>query len=788
MPLLDSVRLVVNRLALRGWAQLLARHGLHLEAPDLAAELRRPLVDGHGKSTIDRTQPGFEDFCRAGRAAIAPGNPALSLLYHALASPDVYPSPTGPRTDEDFPTLAELDVVENYIYSLARRELTDFTNAVIAVFAYQYRAGTRSVHRLHADMAYSRTGIARVGTAPMHYDPLRRSFWVAPADGAPGLCVMPARYGAFIAERRKLTKKDAVMHPLDDGPPRDGQRTFLVPAHKLFPGNECLVGENIGEMSFLEYHHSEKLRRIHTLAPAKGGVPPLPGFDISAPPFVRESGELVKLQPAGASILLVPIPRPTLAATARQHNSVSGKDEIVRFRVPPEDSELGGRGNRFADSSFQIPASGNLRAAPEYAHIRLHVRPSGQLFDLNVLSPADFFKVLKTARFQNVAGVENGPLEAAHLVDNTCDGAISVHIALSRPLKAFAAVSFVVAPDFLPLVDQMEVQRWAERHDIAKDDVYFAQGGPSPLCYGRDIAPNPALVDPLTHTDAAFDRGEAANRAFAAILGGAPQSSGRPLPLKVSVSTSWLPDAAANVFEPGWDAAISGDGKGEFYANYGLGSPFPEDAKLCAALNAFWPAAAPDVGRTFGGMTAVPLLDEELGFHPRHPRVLAGQAVSTPGWDGEFGPFFTANGKKVNFAALERSDYTTRALQGKLGIGLLGRIDAVEQLARMDVFRECADRIRGNTAMKDFAILLVTAEKVADWSQRPDRFQKTLTGPGYLYVFADIGDSDDAEEDQSDPTRRVADVQALYTFQVTAKRVGRREGDGPPEVTLRRHS
>jgi hypothetical protein len=34
--------------------------------------------------------------------------------------------------------------------------------------------------------------------------------------------------------------------------------------------------------------------------------------------------------------------------------------------------------------------------------------------------------------------------------------------------------------------------------------------------------------------------------------------------------------------------------KGFDIAAYGLGSPFPEDAKLCAALNSFWPAVAPD--------------------------------------------------------------------------------------------------------------------------------------------------------------------------------------------------
>jgi hypothetical protein len=64
----------------------MAQHGLHLDATDLAAELRRPLVKAGGASSIDRTISGFEDFSPMGTAAIEPGDPARSLLYHALAS------------------------------------------------------------------------------------------------------------------------------------------------------------------------------------------------------------------------------------------------------------------------------------------------------------------------------------------------------------------------------------------------------------------------------------------------------------------------------------------------------------------------------------------------------------------------------------------------------------------------------------------------------------------------------------------------------------------------------
>src|SRR5205823_10074153 len=159
-------------------------------------------------------------------------------------------------------------------------------------------------------------------------------------------------------------------------------------------------------------------------------------------------------------------------------------------------------------TSFQIPASNAGRAAPEYAHIRFHVRPNGQLFDVNSLDTAHYNTVLRTGKFAGVPGVEDGPLEAAHMLDNSCEGVISVQVALSKPLKTFSAASFVAAPDFLPLVGQIDIQRWAERLGLTGDRVFFSQGAPEPLCYARDVAPNPGLLDPATHAGPAFDRAD----------------------------------------------------------------------------------------------------------------------------------------------------------------------------------------------------------------------------------------------------------------------------------------
>src|SRR6185437_1168933 len=97
------------------------------------------------------------------------------------------------------------------------------------------------------------------------------------------------------------------------------------------------------------------------------------------------------------------------------------------------------------------------------------------------------------------------------------------------------------------------------------------------------------------------------------------------------------------VFAPGWDISTdrtrASGTQVQHLAAYGLGSPFPEDSKLCAALSTFWPAVAPDATRTFQPNnkwpTVSPLTDEEIGITGNLP------------WDGETGPHFVDNGKSV---------------------------------------------------------------------------------------------------------------------------------------------
>src|SRR5262245_1769009 len=140
-PLLDGVAAVCRRLAPLGWRQLLldATGGeLDLGATDLGPALARPL------RRIDRTCPGFGDFAAAGVRAVEPGEPDLSLLYHALASPTVVDQRNGAPLG-GFPTLAEIEAVENYVYGARPPTLDQLRGRAkgrplgVAVFALQYR-------------------------------------------------------------------------------------------------------------------------------------------------------------------------------------------------------------------------------------------------------------------------------------------------------------------------------------------------------------------------------------------------------------------------------------------------------------------------------------------------------------------------------------------------------------------------------------------------------------------------------------------------------------------------
>ncbi|MFD2883779.1 hypothetical protein ACFS4T_17925 [Pseudomonas lini] len=117
MSLLEAVEGVCARLATdEGWHALLLRHALDIKARPLEAELKRTL-------TVDRTAKGFEDFSLSGQRGIEARNPSRSLLFHALASPNVITDPNG-KALELYPTAAEIETVLDYVYGVEPPSLT----------------------------------------------------------------------------------------------------------------------------------------------------------------------------------------------------------------------------------------------------------------------------------------------------------------------------------------------------------------------------------------------------------------------------------------------------------------------------------------------------------------------------------------------------------------------------------------------------------------------------------------------------------------------------------------
>jgi hypothetical protein len=643
MALLDAVRDVCRRLAPHGWTELLAAHGLDIGAGDLRAEFARPLT------AIDRDLPGFEDFAAEGVRGIEPGVPARSLLFHALASPNVTAGPDG-RELADFPTPAELAAVENYVFGVRPPSLPElFARAqeaplAVVVFATEYRPSSQTPHQRHADLVFARTGVGRVGTREPRYDRRRRGYLPMVDDDPHGIRVLPARYAAYVAIRRPGDEASFV--PLrfrrpTQQEPGDASRSFWLPLHKLFSGAECIRNRTLS-VALRGTHVNEKLRRIHlALGPdASWGRP-----DIDRSPFRFTDGIAgLTADPELDPGTLVPQPHAVLVEPA----SYQGKP--LTFRVPP---------NRPLSSSFNIEAEGLWRHGPEYVHVRSRVDGNGKETDLN-------------QRPDVVAAVAAGGYRARHYLDFTGDGwieAVVPELATDVPRRR-SAYSLVAAPDFFPSTDQRELTEWTVQRVPREFRETVWRVPPDPLSDER-FPPN------LQLPGGGFRADDDTVTAIVAL----PQA-GVPHRTRLEISRtdrhSHLPDDAAGVFAPGWDVSVDGaPGAPEHLAAYGLGSPFPEDSKLCAALSAFWPAVAPDAARTFEPArdwpTVAPLTDEEIGVVGGLP------------WDGVAGPR-PADGSAtgaVDYPGLDHTDYVVNALRGRFSLALTGRIQEHEYQSRV---------------------------------------------------------------------------------------------------------
>lgn len=233
----------------------------------------------------------------------------------------------------------------------------------------------------------------------------------------------------------------------------------------------------------------------------------------------------------------------------------------------------------------------------------------------------------------------------------------------------------MTAPDFFSACDQRQITEWTASIGVPpalRDQIWNIE--PAPLCDTRlpanlQLDGHPFSTDDTTMT---------------ALVGlDAPSPESAPLVTPEALRHSHLPDDAAGVFAPGWDVGEDRvRSKNEWIhhlAGYRLGSPFPEDAKLCAALSTFWPAVAPDATRemepTPGEQsgTVSPLTDQEIG-----------QIGSMP-WDGVAGPQIIVEGGQqyAEYASFQHLDYVRNALESKFTLRQTSRIDADEYKRRI---------------------------------------------------------------------------------------------------------
>ena len=611
MTLLESVTQVCHRLAPGGWHSLMLAHGLDLLAEPLAAELQRPL-------TIDRCLSGFADFDPDGTCAIEAAAPSRSLLYHALASPQVTVDETG--TDlRLFPTAGEIESVLNYVYSIAPPTLDQLrltaAGAPLAVvaFASEYRCAADTVHGRHADLCFSRTGIARVGTAPARYNARQRCFLPFVDGDVHGIRVMPVRYSAYIA--MQLRGDAQRFGPMDFQSEVDPGLDFWVPLHKLFDGARCLAGMQLAVT--LENHQiNEKLRHIHLRHSGTGWAEP----QISQPPFVviDDLADWATEEAFGAGLLL-PEPKARLVEAARFEGRLL---------------------------SFQMPANtGGM------VHGRHKVDAQGSIEDLNNRADVE-------------ALVREGGYQTLHYQDATADGWVRPHCpALSDLLPTVAAYSIIGPPDFYPLCSQRKLLRWVSEEPLfTSPDIWHAR---------LEALSNVRYCANLNLKDQLFsdkDRGVTAIVACAE-----PRASVlSPMPLAQSSRPSSLPDGAAGVFGPGWEVGWVRQNTSDaewinVLAGYQMASPFPEDAKICAALGSFWPGVAPDSARVFEPRSSlhpiIPLTDQEIG----QDGVIA--------WDGQPGPQLIVQDNRLfaQYHAYAHADYTQVALDGHFSLSLTGQ-------------------------------------------------------------------------------------------------------------------
>ena len=775
----------LSLLADKGWREIFSKHGWDM-SPD---NICQPV-------TINRSEPGFYDFAADANCPITPGDPAHSLLYHALMSPAVLS-----ESITYWPTLADIDRLENFIYGLFKLDSNTVKSLVPVVMAYEYRERSLTPHKRHADLVFSRTGVGRIGTDEPQYDGRHRCF-IAHADGS-GTRVQAVRYGLFLCGKATATDADL---PADDNvvylqggvKKRDNRRSFWKPVTKLF--DQQLLDNRIIYLKFKHFHQNKKLK----LMVEDGGLQIGDTFDLDSPPFHYRSDrhEFVATEEHDGSIEVWRKAQ-TFIRMAKQNNV------LVAFKVPKESYlafydmlervfkffrlKLTFRFNNRRYTSLRVGQkldwatldsilNGLLsllgiservylspRRSGEFTNIRHMLDDKGEIIDLNLLPVSRFKEKLRQGGYQAI--MYEDPISEGYVTADVrwAGGALG---------EVKPAFSLMTAPDFMPLVGNVDIHKYSGN---------FVEGGPQALCEGR-LPANLTLCDPETGKPVFSSKEDTITSIVALPRKGVRQAVAAvhaPFPM-----TRFLTDAASDVFAPGWDVTYSRQSlfSSPYYHTAGLGSPFLEDVKLCAAANGMWPAASPDAARTFRRVTAtaLPLTDQELGLSAESTLYLNTHRGTTQtavaGWDGEYGPFIKldADGKVcVEYASIERSDYINNYNQGKIDFSKLHVINKDEALRRLAVLALCNDwLLKGAPLKREHDFWLVSFVVVDDWRNIAPVLnipQKVVSATdlyaafqqssqpdesGYLLVFAEYSKESISSDDP--PLRRMQPIDRLH--------------------------
>ncbi|BBM82151.1 hypothetical protein [Candidatus Uabimicrobium amorphum] len=730
------------------WEQLFHAHGWPFTADHIAKmsenDFQQALLNT--SLSVNRSIPGFEDFAVDSNTMVTSGSLCHSLLYHACASPNVTEINGTELTM--FPAWRDLDVMENYIFSLesltidaiaekARKLLQISSNVAlelaVVVYAVEYRPGADTPHKKHADICLSRTGISRVGNKQPHYKGKERSFVLfSDGDAAHDIRALPCRYVPFIAVQ-------SIGRPQIFGPMRstgsDRARSFWVPIHKLFSGTQCIENLNL-DLQWDMRHFNQKLAKFATYL-REHGHSNLTDKELTSPPYVFEKGiaNWANAIEWGEGVLF-PSAQPLVKEATQQNNPVT-------FTSPPMPS----KGFYNANSPTLSLKLFRGRSCPEYVHIRQKQNPAQ---DINLLP--------------DVVDIANaGNYEALHYLDFSGDGWVKCEVSdrntgveihyKNQPIDVISAFSIVAAPDFFPYVNQRQLYEWwLDAPKLAAEgklpqwwvDLIDQQrwkrlwvGSPSPLSDER-CAPNVQMPDaPFSIDDDTITAIVFVPRATEATI---TQES------KPVSRFSYLPDAASDTFFPGWDVSydevkIENQNR-KHLATYGLGSPFPEDAKLCAALSTFWPAASPDTNRTFfkvasRGGTVCPMTDEEMGI-----------PSGTNAWDGVMGPHVVAEdaqGITVNYPDYPHADYTRNAIDNQFSVANVHKVTGGEYQDRILAMQRCyraLDEVRDIPGEYTYHLHIFSFTQVdatdAELKQAQSDTNGVLQGPVYRFkIFAD---------------------------------------------------